>query len=56
VKATNQGFVDLHTTTGFFLIGFSFLALSGLIILGAIYFKKLDAKEKQQRQKLKKGL
>jgi hypothetical protein len=56
LKSSNQGFVDLHTTVGFFVIGFCFLALSGVIILGAIYCKKIAAKEKLERAKLKAGL
>ncbi len=38
------------------MIGFCFLALSGVIILGAIYCKKIAAKEKLERAKLKAGL
>ena len=56
MKATNQGFIDLHTPGGFMLIGAAFLLVSALILLGSVYAKKVAADEKKQRQELKEGL
>ena len=52
MKAENQGFVDLHTPMGFFLIGTAFLLFSMLIILGAIYGRTVAARDRAERQKL----
>jgi len=52
VRAENQGFVDLHTPFGFFLIGTAFLLFSVLIILGAIYGRTVAARDREARQKL----
>jgi hypothetical protein len=56
MKSSNQGFIDLHTPQGFFLIGGCFLLFMLFIVIGGIYFKGLAAKEKEQRKALKESL
>jgi hypothetical protein len=56
MKPANQGFIDLHTPLGFFVIGLAFLLLSIIIILGAIYGKSLSVKEREVRRKLKEEI
>jgi hypothetical protein len=56
VKSTNQGFVDLHTPAGFFLIGASFIVFTLLIVAGGILSKRIAAREKEERRKLKESL
>jgi hypothetical protein len=53
MKASNQGFVELHTPAGFMLIGASFIILSILIAVGAIISRKVAVKEREYRQGLK---
>lgn len=52
LRAANQGFIDLHTPLGFFLIGTAFLVFSLLIMIGAIYAREIAAREKESRRKL----
>jgi hypothetical protein len=56
MKATNQGFIDLHTPLGFFVIGTAFLVLSAIIICGAIYGKSIGAKDREMRRQMKEDL
>lgn len=52
VKPTNQGFNDLHTPLGFFVIGCCFILLTFIIAVGSIIAKQIAAKERLVRDKL----
>ncbi|HWD37660.1 MAG TPA: hypothetical protein VG944_02345 [Fimbriimonas sp.] len=56
MKATNQGFVDLHTPAGFFLIGIAFLLFSAVIFVGALYIQKIAARDRETRRLMKEEL
>jgi len=53
VKATNQGFIDLHTPFGFIMIGCGILLVTFVIVIGSIVAKQIAARERELREKLR---
>ena len=53
---TNRGFIELHNTQGFFMIGFGFLLVTMIVLVGGILFKVMAHEDTQKRKAMKAKL